>query len=169
MRSIFSGLNQIEQFRVLDINREREKCLKIFKFSLSSLSSLSPPETLSSFSPPASFLLRQPHRPARVPKRSPNLQLFTSNHQRRRTASEAPGSAARNRAEPPLLCKLRPLHHRADLPSAHPHLLELQVASIWVGRRARSSDRRPRAASPWLLRAPPSLHGGAANHLGWLP
>ena len=141
---------------------ERKNALKIFGF-------LSPPETLSSFSPPASSLLRQLHRPTRVPKRSPDHQLSTSNHQRRRTASEAPVSAARNRTKPPLSCKLRPRNHRADLPSAHPHLIELQVASIWAGRRARSLDRRPRAATPWLLRAPPSLHGGAANRLGWLP
>ena len=43
MRSIFPGINQIEQFGVLNKNRERENYLNIFfEFSLSSLSSLSP-------------------------------------------------------------------------------------------------------------------------------
>ena len=149
---------------------ERKFALKIFEFlSPPYPLSLSSPETLSSFSPSASSLLRQLHRPARVPKRSPDHQLPTPNHQRRRTASETPGSAARNRANRHFRGKFRPPSRRADLPSAHLHLLELQDASIWAGGRAKSSDRRPRAATPWLLRAPPSLHGGAANRLGWLP
>ena len=125
---------------------ERKNALKFSSFSLLLILSLSPPETLSSFSPPVSSLLRQLHRPARVPKRSPDHQLPTPNHQCRRTASETSGSAARNRTNRHFRGKLRPPSHRADLPSAHPHLLELQVTSIWAGGRARSSDRRPRAA-----------------------
>ena len=69
MRSIFPGINQIEQFGVLNKNRERENCLNIFFrvfslfliFSLSHLPKPSLPHPFLTGSP----LFRQVSRPTK--------------------------------------------------------------------------------------------------------
>ena len=95
MRSIFLGLNQIEQFRVLDKNRERENLvLKFFGFSLSSLSSLShlsKPSLLHSPSPDPSSSGRPCVRrgilgQARTPA---TFTSFRTNLEHRRAASKS--------------------------------------------------------------------------------
>ena len=173
MRSIFPGINQIEQFGVLNKNRERENCLNIFSgFSLSSLSSLSPtsrnPLFLTLFSPDPLFFGKFPDR-RRAPSQAcvPTTLAYPWFDGLRRQ------SASKQSREPS--CSSRP--DVAPVTSPPP---PTSSSSRSARGAARSADQRrgvfqkPRTKTTTpsflhLLRAPPSLHGGAANRLGWFP
>ena len=120
--------------------------------------SLLSPETLSSLSPPASSLLRQLHRPARVPTWSSDHQLPTPTYQHRRTASETPGSAARSRANHHCRGKFRPPSCRADPPPAQDQLVELLGVPICVGGvfQEPRTKTRPYPSSTFFVRRPHS-------------
>ena len=143
MRSIFSGLNQIEQFRVSDKNRERENLvLKFFGFSLSSLSSLS----LTSRNP---LFFIHPHRILPLPTDLASGEVSSVKLELRRP-SPAFGPALSSFEEPRELPRssrpslLRSRRRLLRLPSAPKQFVELQGGSIHVGRPPKIAARRSR-------------------------
>ena len=171
MRSIYSGINRIELFGVLDKNRERESVFEIFfwvSLSSSSFLSLISRSFLSLLSP------------------SPNFPFPDRSCVRRSTSGQAPTSTTFTS------CRIS-LEHRRAASNGHAHCRDLRVchcsghatassSSLLLQSRSWSS-KEGRSTSEGLqnsctkaatlnphhrLRAPPSLHGGASNHLGWV-